>query len=122
MAVKGETMRAIFYIAMIVLVAGCALYDSSSAWAAPDYNSRFVRNYPPGYNGMWYKAQRFYENTDPDVKRQETYRWDRFMSRITEVTFPFYPIPYDWEYGTDPVYRTGRRFNLPEYNRNDWWR
>jgi len=109
-------MRAFFFITALVAVACFALYDSSSAWAAADYNSRFVRNYPPGYNGMWYKAQRFYENTDPEVPRQETYRWDRFMSRITEVTFPFYPIPYDWEYGT------GRRFNLPHYNTNDWWR
>ncbi|MBI4961694.1 MAG: hypothetical protein HY913_00310 [Desulfomonile tiedjei] len=116
MAIKGETMRAICCIAAVILVACFALYDSSDAWAAADYDSRFVRNYPPGNYGMWYKAQRFSENTDPEVPRQETYRWDRFMSRVTEVAFPFYPIPYDWEYGTD------REFNLPDYNRNDWWR
>jgi len=109
-------MRTICYIGVLILVAGFAMYDSSGAWAAADYNSRFVRNYPPGYNNMWYKAQRFFENTDPEVPRQERYRWDRFMSRITEVKFPFYPIPYDWEYGT------GRTFNLPNSNTNDWWR
>ncbi len=83
---------------------------------ASDYNQRFVRNYPPGNYGMWYKAERFYNTPEPGTPPTEAYRWDKFMSKITEVSFPFYPIPYDWEYGN------GRTFNLPNYNRNDWYR
>ncbi len=82
--------------------------------SAGDYNSRFVRNYPPGYYGMWYKAERFFELEPKDPQAVEQYRWDKFMSRITGVTYPFYPIPFDWDYGT------GRTFNLPDYNTNDW--
>lgn len=83
---------------------------------ARDYNQRFVRNYPPGYYGMWYNAERFYNTTEPGTTPVEAYRWDKFMSKITDVHFPYYPIPYDWEYGS------GRTFNLPNDNRNDWYR
>jgi len=85
------------------------------AWApAADYNSKFVRNYPPGFNGMWYKAERFFE-PPPVLKRGvEIYRWDRYMSNVVGLHFPFYPTPFDWDYGTD------RTFNLPNYDRNDW--
>jgi len=30
------------------------------------------------------------------------------------VHYPFFPVPFTWDYGT------GRRFNLPDYNTNDW--
>jgi hypothetical protein len=99
----------IFLISIIIAFAG-----NTASWAIEDYNDRFVKNYPPGFHSMWYKAERFYKNMDPDRKGNEKYRWDRFMSRVTGVTFPFYPIPYDWEYGSE------RTFNLPDYNSNDW--
>ncbi|MGO9122310.1 MAG: hypothetical protein ACLQPD_32450 [Desulfomonilaceae bacterium] len=92
---------------------------------AGDYNPRFVHNYPPGYYGMWYYAQRFQETDKPrDPLAIERYRWDRYMGRITELSFPYYPIPYEWDYGTDPnrsLIHTYRSFNLPDYNTNDWW-
>jgi hypothetical protein len=115
MAVKGETMRTISWVLAVVAAAVLAFGTSTSVLAG-DYNHRFVRNYPPGYYGMWYKAERFSDTTEPGVTPTETYRWDRFMGKVTEVTFPFSPIPYDWEYGN------GRSFNLPNTNRNDWWR
>lgn len=93
---------------LIVLTCG-------SGSMAKDYNSRFIRNYPPGYYGMYYNAERFFDlEAEEGQKPQETYRWDKFMSRITDVYFPFLPIPYDWEYGN------GRTFGLPDYNTNDW--
>ncbi len=109
-------MRILVSITAIIIVAVSAI-----AWASEDYDPAFIRNYPPGYYGMWYKAQRFYENLNPTpppdsrfARKTEYYRWDRFMSRATNTYFPFYPIPYDWEYGHD------RQFNLPNYNTNDW--
>lgn len=94
--------------ALIVLI-------SVSGAMAKDYDSRFIRNYPPGYYGMYYNAERFFDlELAEGQKAQETYRWDKFMSRTTDVYFPFLPIPYDWEYGH------GRTFGLPNYNNNDW--
>ncbi|HMK34115.1 MAG TPA: hypothetical protein VK463_03535 [Desulfomonilaceae bacterium] len=101
-------MRSILLICVVML----AILVSSSCWAA-DYESRFVRNYPPGFYGMWYDAQRFFTELIPG-QRTERYRWDALMSRETNIAFPFYPIPYDWDYGT------GRTFSLPDYNANDW--
>jgi hypothetical protein len=86
----------------------------SPVYGAEDYQDRFVKNYPPGFYGMWYKAERFYRKLDPDAPTMEKYRWDRYMSRITNVHFPFLPVPYDWEYGNE------RTFNLPDYGSNDW--
>lgn len=83
-----------------------------TSWAA-DYHQRYIRNYPPGYHGMYYYAERFFD-TDPNLKYEVIYRWDDFMSRVTEIRYPFHPIPYDWEYGKT------RNFNLPDYNANDW--
>ena len=114
-AVKGETMRTISWILAIVATV-ILVFGSFSSVFARDYNQRFVRNYPPGYYGMWYKAQRFSNIFEPGVPQREAYRWDNFMSKVTEVAFPFSPIPYDWEYGN------GRTFNLPNTNTNDWWR
>lgn len=74
----------------------------------------FRRNYPPGYYGMYYYEPRFFGPVVGENKKDDIYRWDRYMSRITEVEFPFLPIPYDWDYGT------GRTFGLPDYNSNDW--
>jgi len=112
---KGETMRTISWLFVVIASAVLALASLSLA-VAGDYNHRFVRNYPPGNHGMWYKAERFYEIQYPGVTPTETYRWDKFMSKVTEVRFPFYPIPYDWEYGN------GRTFNLRNDNTNDWLR
>lgn len=81
---------------------------------AEDYNARFVRNYPPGFYGMWYKAERFFEKKEKGKLPEELYRWDQYMSHLTGVYYPFFPIPFTWDYGT------GRRFNLPVYNTNDW--
>jgi len=101
-------MRSILLLFIVILV-----ILTSSVCQAADYDSRFVRNYPPGYYGMWYDAERFSSEGIPGVKT-ERYRWDMLMSRETNLTFPFYPIPYDWDYGT------GRTFNLPDYNANNW--
>ncbi len=98
----------------LLLVLGIGLMASSACWGIEDYNDRFVKNYPPGFNSMWYKAQRFYKNLDPESRGIEKYRWDKYMSRITNTFYPFFPIPYDWEYGSD------RTFNLPNYNANNW--
>lgn len=100
----------ILLIVAVVFFAGAA----SHSWAA-DYDQRFMRSYPPGYYGMWYYAERFYEKKVDEQPPEESYRWDKFMSKMTNLTFPFLPIPYSWDYGTY------RGFNLPEYNRNDWW-
>jgi hypothetical protein len=62
---------------------------------------------------MWYYADRFADKV-PEKKTLENYRWDRFMSREMNISYPFFPIPYEWDYGT------GRTFNLPDYNANNW--
>jgi hypothetical protein len=101
------------FIPALILVAIFALAGFSVCWSA-DYEHRFVRNYPPGFNGMWYYADRFVDNFEPGKGMVEHYRWDRFMSREMDITYPFTPIPYEWDYGT------GRTFNLPDYNANNW--
>ena len=105
-------------ISKMLLLAIAALLVIGSAFpsSAADYKSRFMRDYPPGYYGMWYYAERFNETRPNDQTPIETYRWDRYMSRMTNLYYPFLPIPYDWDYGSH------RNFNLPEYNTNDWWR
>ncbi|MFH1115385.1 MAG: hypothetical protein V1792_15870 [Pseudomonadota bacterium] len=106
-------MRSRPYITALVL-ASLFTAASISLSRAGDYEQRFVRNYPPGYYGMWYYAERFNEKQNEQDMPPETYRWDRYMSKITDVYFPFFPIPYDWDYGTH------RKFNLPDYSSNDW--
>ena len=88
----------------------CSIPDT---WAR-DYNRRFVRNYPPGFHSMWHSATRFFETKKENVPAVELYRCDRFMTQVTCVSYPFFPVPYEWDYGT------GRKFNLPNYNTNDW--
>jgi len=108
---KMQLKRSIVLVVTLAVMVGAAV---SSVWAK-DYDSRFIRNYPPGYHGMWYNAERFLETAPVDKRFGESYRWDRFMSRVTGLTFPFLPIPYEWDYGTN------RTFNLPDYAINDWW-
>ena len=120
---EDQAMRSI-RLGLLGILTVFLLLNASAFSMAGDYNPRFVRNYPPGYHGMWYYAQRFQE-TDrvPDPLTTEKYRWDRFMSRITDLTFPYFPIPYAWDYGTDrtqPYARTDRSFGMPDYNNNDW--
>ena len=122
-------MRAIRYMLLLMVIG--LLFSSACPYsqAAGDYDSRFVRNYPPGYHGMWYYAERFWKYDPIDQESSpERSRWDRFMSRLTDTVFPFWPIPYDWDYGTGPVRYNGERtsgegrtFNLPNYNSNDWY-
>lgn len=107
-------MRSISILIIAVLV-GLFVVSSVTPSSASDYNAKFMRNYPPGYHGMWYKAERFWQPKDPEDPAQERYRWDLFMSRITGVIYPFLPVPYAWDYGT------GKKFNLPDYNSNDWF-
>jgi hypothetical protein len=97
-----------------ILALGLTIFVISAAAASQDYDPRFIRNFPPGFHGMWWKAERFYKNPSPDAPGLERYRWDRYMSGIMNVTFPFEPIPYDWEYGNC------RSFGMPDYNSNDW--
>jgi hypothetical protein len=78
------------------------------------YNQRFIRSYPPGYYGMWYYSEKFREQEAGEERPEEYYRWDNYMSRVTGITYPFTPKPYDWSYGSD------RTFNMPDYNTNDW--
>lgn len=106
-------MRLRLFIALALVVAMMTLW-SVSLCGATDYNQRFIRSYPPGYYGMWYKAQRFAEPGNPGEPKEEVYAWDRFMSQVTRVFYPYQPTPFDWEYGN------GRKFNLPDYNTNDW--
>ena len=98
----------------LLIVAGFLMVAWFSCATAAEYESRFIRNFPPGYNGMWYYADKFVHADDRENKTQEKYRWDRFMSRVTGVTYPFYPVPFAWSYGTT------EKFNLPDYNTNDW--
>ena len=98
---------------LILMAAIMFLGATQLAWSR-DYNSRFMRNYPPGYNGMWYKAERFYETIRENKQREEHYTWDKFMGHVTGVRYPFLPVPFDWDYGT------WSKFNLPDYNSNDW--
>jgi hypothetical protein len=102
-------MRPILLVFILILV-----ILASSLCKASDYDGRFIRSYPPGFYGMWYDAQKFDSEGVPGVK-SERYRWDKLMSQETHITFPFYPIPYDWDYGT------GRTFGLPDYNSDDWY-
>lgn len=102
-------VRTAVFIVALCLVAGM----NSSLWAR-DYDPRFMKSFPPGYYGMWYYAERFFEPQDAKQPPKETYRYDRYMSNITGLHYPFYPIPFDWDYGT------WRTFNLPNYNTNDW--
>jgi hypothetical protein len=106
-------MRSKLYSIAIVMAALLTVLAASTV-DARDYESRFIRNYPPGYHGMWYYTQRFFHQDDPQDRLQDKYRWDLYMSRITNVTFPYLPVPYGWEYGTV------EDFNLPDYNSNDW--
>ena len=106
-------MRSPRLLPALILGAFLAL-SASPVCQAADYNHRFVRNFPPGFNGMWYYADRFVDRIEPDKKVREYYRWDRFMSQQLGVYYPFIPIPYDWDYGT------ARTFDLPDYNANDW--
>ncbi len=87
---------------------------SNLLWAM-DYDRRFVREYPPGYYGMYYNALRFMPESDRSKPEVRSYDSDRSMSKLTGLTYPFVPIPYAWRYGQ------GRNFNLPDYNSNDWW-
>ena len=106
-----------FIVGLVVLVLSAS---SAMNCLASDYNSRFIRNYPPGYYGMWYKAERFYKNPEASGQVEgekrpiEIYAWDIGMSKLTNLWYPFMPIPYEWDYGTH------RSFNLPDYNSNDW--
>lgn len=100
----------IFFAATLL---GLWSLSGACSWAG-DYESRFVRNYPPGYYGMYYFAQRFFEKPAPPGEKLQSYRYDKEMSKNMEIEYPFYPIPYPWDYGT------GRTFNLPDYNSNDW--
>lgn len=99
---------------VIALLLALVFAGSTSVSWAKDYESRFTKNYPPGYYGMWYYAEKFYEKQMQNEIPPEIYRWDRYMSKMTDVYYPFLPIPYDWDYGTH------RNFNLPDYSSNDW--
>jgi len=106
-------MRLVSSIVIVIVATGFLAVGAPDSWAG-DYHHRFIRNYPPGYHGMWYNAERFYDTAEPGQKGSESFRWDRYMSKVTELHFPFLPIPFAWDYGTS------RKFNLPDYNRNDW--
>jgi hypothetical protein len=107
-------MRASLCICAVIVAGIMTVGVAATSWSA-DYNSRFIRNYPPGYHGMWYNAERFFDTKkNLSAGPMERYRWDKYMSKITNVEYPFHPIPFPWDYGT------GRNFNLPNYNSNDW--
>ena len=98
----------------LLILASSFLGPVATPTFASDYNSSFMHNYPPGYYGMWYYTERFYHPRKDDKAAAEQYNWDRYMSRVTGLRFPFNPIPFDWEYGSRTT------FNLPNYNRNIW--
>ncbi len=106
-------MRGAYVIRPLILAGLLALVFCVACWAG-DYNSRFVRNYPPGFHGMWYEAERFFEKDPQEQEVGELYRWDKYMMKLTGVHYPFLPIPFMWDYGN------ARTFNLPDYNSNDW--
>jgi hypothetical protein len=97
-----------------IVLAGFLVLAGFSSAPAKDYEARFMKNFPPGYHGMWYYAERFSHNDNRADKLQEKYRWDRYMSRATNLTYPFLPVPFAWDYGTT------EKFNLPDYSTNDW--
>jgi hypothetical protein len=110
---KGAIMRQTLLILALILAGILSVLFAADS-SATDYNARFIRNYPPGFHGMWYNAQRFFGTQKPGEIPAELYRWDLYMSGVTGLVFPFLPAPYAWDYGT------GRTFNLPDYNRNYW--
>jgi len=73
-----------------------------------------IRRYPPGYYGSGYYAQSFFQPTPPKAGPKDPFKWDRYMSRELGIEFPFYPIPFEWDYGN------GLCFNFPDFNANDW--
>jgi hypothetical protein len=113
MGCEGGVMRSKI-LALCMMMAGLLALFALPAVQAKDYESRFVRAFPPGYYGMWYFAERFTYHDNTTDKLQEKYRWDRFMSRTTGMKYPFFPAPHAWDYGTS------EKFNLPDYNSNDW--
>ena len=106
-------MRSILCLFLLIL-ASSFFFCTAGPAAASDYNSTFMRNYPPGYYGMWYYAERFQHPLKTGKAVGESYNWDKYMSRVTGLHFPFNPTPFGFEYGS----RTN--FNLPDYNRNIW--
>ncbi len=106
-----------FFVGLLALILSASWTTGS---LAADYNARFEKNYPPGYYGMWYKAERFYHNPKDtgrargEQRPMELYMWDHGMSQISNLWYPFLPVPYEWDYGTY------KDFNLPNYNSNNW--
>jgi hypothetical protein len=113
MGCEGGVMRS-KTLALCIVTAGFLGMFGLPVVQAKDYDSRFIRNFPPGYHGMWYYAERFSYAEDTTDKLQEKYRWDKFMSKTTNMQYPFFPVPHSWDYGTT------EKFNLPDYNTNDW--
>jgi hypothetical protein len=111
--IQGDTMRSILCFFLLIL-GSSLLFGAATPKFASDYNSTFMHNYPPGFYGMWYYAERFYHPRKADKPVAEPYLWDKYMSRVTGLHFPFNPTPFDWEYGSRTT------FNLPNYNRNIW--
>ncbi len=88
-------------------------YHGNFVWAL-DVIFPVIRQYPSGYYGTGYYSKRLSPRADGLVGPTDAMRWDRFMSHELGVQFPFFPIPYPWDYGRDLT------FNFPDFNANDW--
>lgn len=118
-------MRSKVFLTSLLLVILCSCSAGICLAQERDYDRRFVRDYPPGFYSMYWKAERFYEPIDKESRETlttekltpppaELYSWDKRMAQVTGINYPFYPTPFPWDYGT------GRTFNLPNYNSNNW--
>ena len=73
-----------------------------------------IRRYPPGYYGAAYYSPHQYPRGATPSGPQDPLKWDKAMSHELGIDFPFYPIPYPWDYGRE------LNFNFPDFNSNDW--
>ncbi|MGB9618085.1 MAG: hypothetical protein ACPL7J_12255 [Desulfomonilaceae bacterium] len=81
---------------------------------ALDIDFPIIHRYPPGYYGAGYYSKRLYPRGDGSSGPAAALKWDKFMSHELGIEFPFFPMPYPWDYGR------GLTFNFPDFNANDW--
>lgn len=101
-------------IALFVTVASLSFVLSATVITAYDIDFPLIQRYPPGYYGAGYYSTRFSPRGDGPVGQTDALKWDRFMSHELGIEFPFFPMPYPWDYGN------GLTFNFPDFNANDW--
>ncbi len=101
-------------IALVVTVASLSFVLYTAVSNAYDIDFPIIQRYPPGYYGAGYYSTRLYPGRDTSLAPPQALKWNKFMSRELGIEFPFFPMPYPWDYGR------GLTFNFPDFNANDW--